>query len=149
MPRTASPNAKPAVANGQAKLLQSENNLLLLRYLADHGSVPSRKAWAEGALAWIQAAGGHNYFGNLMTATHSVHGRFVSQIKVGSSHQFSITAEGLQALDLSLPVWIRGQGRFTGIGVNLDVRTAKKEEVEAVRRVCDLLLRRMEDEEKD
>jgi hypothetical protein len=32
------------------KALQSDNNLLLLRYLVEHGPVPSRKAWAEEAL---------------------------------------------------------------------------------------------------
>jgi hypothetical protein len=49
MPRTTSPKAKPAGANGQAKLLQSENNLLLPRHLPGHGRVPSRKLWAKGA----------------------------------------------------------------------------------------------------
>lgn len=146
MPRPPSSKPKAAKAAGAstpAKILQSDNNLLLLRYLADYGPVASRKAWAEGALAWIQAAGGRNYFSNLLTATHSVHDPFVHIEKVGSSHGFSISDEGRQALDQLVPVWIRGAGWFTGFGLDLQVRTAKREEEEAVGRVSEMLLRRL------
>lgn len=135
--------AKAASASTPAKILQSDNNLLLLRYLADYGPVASRNAWAEGALAWIQAAGGQNYFSNLLTATHSVHDQFVHIEKVGSSHGLSISDEGRQALDQLVPVWIRGAGWFTGFGLDLQVRTSKREEEEAVSRVAEMLLRRL------
>lgn len=151
MTRRTSPNqnaAGAASAGSPVKLMQSDNNLLLLRYLAEQGPVPSRKAWAEGALAWIQAAGGHNYFSNLLTATHSVHTRFVHIEKVGSAHGFAISDEGRQALDQRIPVWIRGGGWFTGFGMDLQVRTARREDEEAVGRVSEMLLRRIEAEDE-
>lgn len=129
MPRASSSKpkaAKAASARSPAKILQSDNNLLLLRYIADHGPVRSRKVWAEGALSWIEAAGGRNYFSNLLTATHSVHEQFVHTAKVGSSHGFSISDEGQQALDQRQPVWIRGGGWFSGFGIDLLVLTVRR-----------------------
>lgn len=126
MPRPPSPKPTEAeaVSHGStAKLIQSENNLLLLRYLAEQGPVSSRKAWAEGALAWIEANGGRNYFSNLLTATHSINGQLVNFQKVGSSHVFSISDQGRQVLDQRLSVWIRGGGWFSGFGSNLQVLT--------------------------
>lgn len=109
---------------GDRQITQSENNLLLLRYLADHGAVASRKAWAQGALAWIEAAGGRNYLSNLLTATYSVDSRFVERTQAGSSHRFAISHEGRLALEQRLPVRIRGRGWFHGIGAAAEVLTA-------------------------
>jgi len=141
--------ARAASAGSPAKLMQSDNNLLLLRYLAEHGPAPSRKAWAEGALAWIEANGGRNYFSRLLTATHSVNRQLVNLQKVGSSHVFSISDEGRQVLDQRMSVWIRGGGWFSGFGLDLQVRTAKREAEEAVRRTSEMLLRHLAAEEDE
>ena len=149
MPRSTSSKpkaAKVASDTTRGKILQSDNNLLLLRYLADHGPVSSRKAWAEGALAWIEAAGGSNHVSSLLTATRSVHGQFVHIERVGSSHRISISVDGRRALDQRVPVWIRGGGWFCGFGFDLQVLTTKREEEEAVRRVGEMLLRRLQAE---
>ena len=152
MPRPPSPKPTEAeaVSHGStAKLIQSENNLLLLRYLAEHGPAPSRKAWAEGALAWIEANGGRNYFSRLLTATHSVNRQLVNLQKVGSNHVFSISDEGRQVLDQRMSVWIRGGGWFSGFGLDLQVRTAKREAEEAVRRTSEMLLHQLETEDDE
>jgi hypothetical protein len=127
--------------------MQSDNNLLLLRFLAEHGPVLSRRAWAEGALTWIQANGGRNYFSNLLTATHSVHNQLVNINITGSRHGFSISNEGRQVLDQRIAVWIRGGGWFSGFSLDLQVLTAKREEEEATRRVSDILLRQLDAED--
>lgn len=89
------------------KTIQSENNLLLLQFLSIGGMVASRKEWAQGALDWLRSAGRSNYFSNLMTATHSVDGRCLTVLRVGSRDQISITEFGRMALELDQPVWIR------------------------------------------
>ncbi|MBK8067123.1 MAG: hypothetical protein IPK27_05720 [Rhodanobacteraceae bacterium] len=107
------------------KTIQTENNLLLLQFLSIGGIVASRKEWAKGALDWLKAAGRSDYFSNLMTATHSVDGRCLTVLRVGSRDQISITEFGRKVLELGQPVWIRGGGWFAGVSDEFEVRVSE------------------------
>lgn len=111
---------------GPTKSIQTENNLLLLQFLSIGGVVASRKEWAHGVLDWLKAAGRDNYFSNLMTATHSVDGRCLTVLRVGSRDQISITEFGRNVLRLDEAVWIRGGGWFGGVSDELEVRVLKE-----------------------
>lgn len=96
------------------KIIQSENNLLLLKFLDVKGAVASRKEWAQNTLDWLEQQGQVNYFGNLLSAINSIDWRFVSVNRVNSRDEFHLTLIGNRVLALLEPVWIRGKGWFGG-----------------------------------
>lgn len=109
------------------KNIQSENNLILLKYLELHETVKSRKEWAQGALDWLEQKGQSSYFSNLLVATHSIDPRSVHFRRVGSSHEFEITDFGRRILAAQEPVWIRGKGWFAGFSEPLCLVLLKDE----------------------
>ena len=103
------------------KKIQSQNNLLLLKFLAIKGRVLSRRAWAQSTLSWIEECGNSNYYNNLLIATKSINSEFVYFNRSGSSHEFQITSSGERVLALLEPVWVRGKGWFGGVSKDCQV----------------------------
>lgn len=100
----------------QEKITQSENNLLLLKFLSTKVMVASRKDWAQDTLEWIESCGQKNYYSNLLVATHSIFGAFTDVRRIGACDQINITDIGRSILGMRRPVWVRGRGWFGGFG---------------------------------
>jgi hypothetical protein len=96
----------------QKKLIASENNLLLLKFLSSEETVKSRKEWVRGTFDWL---GGRKPFYNLLTATHSMPRDTTMKKVVGPRHEFAITTYGRDVLTLKEPIWVRGKGWLGGV----------------------------------
>ena len=110
-------SSHPEPLNGNGEIVIGRSQLAMLHALLDRpgGRVHSHRDWVRAAYPYIGTAHWPSVEGRAMRAIHTLHPRWVTTVKCGSRKVTELTDRGYAILNLTVPVHVRGFGRYRGL----------------------------------